>query len=91
MTGHEESFRAFRRAGAAALAGATMLHAPVTRTGIQPRPGGGIVLYAPRFYDFLAWAVMFGREGAFREKVIDLAHPKPGESVSINREGFWNC
>jgi ubiquinone/menaquinone biosynthesis C-methylase UbiE len=38
-------------------------------------------LHAPRFYDFLAWAVMLGREGAFREKVIDLGRLKPGESV----------
>jgi ubiquinone/menaquinone biosynthesis C-methylase UbiE len=42
---------------------------------------GGIVLHAPRFYDFLAWAVMLGREGTFREKVIDLGRLKPGESV----------
>ena len=42
---------------------------------------GGIVLHAPRFYDFLAWVVMLGREGAFREKVIDLTRLKPGESV----------
>ena len=42
---------------------------------------GGIVLHAPRFYDFLARVVMLGREGAFREKVIDLARVKPGECV----------
>ena len=42
---------------------------------------GAIVLHAPRFYDFLAWVVMLGREGAFREKVIDLARVKPGESI----------
>jgi len=42
---------------------------------------GGIVLRAPRFYDFLAWAVMLGREGAFRQKVIELARLQPGESV----------
>lgn len=41
----------------------------------------GIVLHAARFYDFLAWAVMLGREGAFRKKVIDLVRLKPGESV----------
>jgi ubiquinone/menaquinone biosynthesis C-methylase UbiE len=42
---------------------------------------GGIVLHAARFYDFMAWAVMLGREGAFREKVIELARLRPGESV----------
>jgi ubiquinone/menaquinone biosynthesis C-methylase UbiE len=42
---------------------------------------GGIVLHAPRFYDFLAWLLMRGREGPFREKVIELARLKPGESV----------
>src|SRR5262245_20748269 len=43
--------------------------------------GGGIILHTPRFYDFLAWVLMRGREGAFREKVLDLARLKPGESV----------
>jgi ubiquinone/menaquinone biosynthesis C-methylase UbiE len=42
---------------------------------------GGIVLHAARFYDFMAWALMLGREGAFREKVIELARLRPGESV----------
>jgi len=42
---------------------------------------GGIILHAARFYDFLAWAMMLGREGAFREKMLDLARLKTGESV----------
>ena len=42
---------------------------------------GGIVLHAARFYDFLAWAVMLGRETVFREKVLDLGRVKSGESV----------
>ena len=42
---------------------------------------GGIVLRAARFYDVMAWAVMLGREGAFREKVIELARLQPGQSV----------
>jgi ubiquinone/menaquinone biosynthesis C-methylase UbiE len=42
---------------------------------------GGFILHAERFYDFLAWAMMLGREGAFRDKVLDLAHIKAGESV----------
>jgi ubiquinone/menaquinone biosynthesis C-methylase UbiE len=41
----------------------------------------GIILHEARFYDFLAWAMMHGREGAFREKIIDLARLKTGERV----------
>src|SRR5262245_60940217 len=43
--------------------------------------GGGIILHSPRFFDFLAWFLMRGREGAFRQKVLDLARLKAGESV----------
>jgi ubiquinone/menaquinone biosynthesis C-methylase UbiE len=42
---------------------------------------GGLILHAARFYDFLAWAMMLGRAGAFREKVLDLARIKARESV----------
>jgi ubiquinone/menaquinone biosynthesis C-methylase UbiE len=42
---------------------------------------GGIVLHKPRFYDFLAWAMMLGRERIFREKVLDLARLQSGETV----------
>lgn len=42
---------------------------------------GGIILHAPRLYDLLAWVMMLGQEGAFREKIIELARLKPGESV----------
>jgi ubiquinone/menaquinone biosynthesis C-methylase UbiE len=42
---------------------------------------GGNVLHAARLYDFLAWAVMLGRERAFRNKVVELARLQPGESV----------
>ena len=41
----------------------------------------GIVLHSARFYDFLAWTMMLGREEAFREKVVELGRLKPGESV----------
>jgi ubiquinone/menaquinone biosynthesis C-methylase UbiE len=42
----------------------------------------GLVLHGTaRFYDLMAWAVMLGRERVFREKVIDLARLRPGESV----------
>jgi ubiquinone/menaquinone biosynthesis C-methylase UbiE len=42
----------------------------------------GLVLHrAARFYDLMVWVAMPGRERFFREKVIDLARVKPGESV----------
>src|SRR5262245_39343833 len=42
----------------------------------------GLVLHGTaRFYDLLAWLVMHGREGAFREKVVDLARIQPGDRV----------
>jgi len=42
----------------------------------------GLVLHGTaRFYDLMAWVVMLGREQAFREKVLDLARLKTGESV----------
>jgi ubiquinone/menaquinone biosynthesis C-methylase UbiE len=42
----------------------------------------GLVLHGTaRFYDLMAWVVMLGREQAFREKVLELALPKTGESV----------
>src|SRR5262245_51748658 len=45
-------------------------------------PGtSGIVLHWPACYDLLACIVMLGREGVFREKVIDLARLKTGDSV----------
>jgi ubiquinone/menaquinone biosynthesis C-methylase UbiE len=42
---------------------------------------GGIILHSPRLYDVLAWVLMHGSERAFREKVLDLARLRPGESV----------
>jgi ubiquinone/menaquinone biosynthesis C-methylase UbiE len=45
-------------------------------------PTTGLVLHGTaRFYDLMAWVVMLGREGAFREKVLDQARLKTGESV----------
>jgi ubiquinone/menaquinone biosynthesis C-methylase UbiE len=42
----------------------------------------GLVLHGTaRFYDLMAWFVMLGRERVFREKLIDLARLKTGESV----------
>jgi len=41
----------------------------------------GIILHSAGLYDFLASVMMLGRERSFREKVIDLARIKAGESV----------
>ena len=41
----------------------------------------GIVLHRPLLYDLFVWAVSLGRECAYREKTLDLAKLKPGESV----------
>ena len=42
----------------------------------------GLVLHGTaRYYDLLAWLVMRGREGAFREKVVDLARIHSGDRV----------
>ncbi len=40
-----------------------------------------LVLHSPRMYDILVKIATRGRESAFRQKVIDLARLKPGESV----------
>jgi ubiquinone/menaquinone biosynthesis C-methylase UbiE len=40
----------------------------------------GLVLHAAATYDLLVWLVTLGREGAFRERMLRLAH-QPGESV----------
>lgn len=34
-----------------------------------------------RFYDLLAWLLTFGRERAFRKRLIELAGLEPGEAV----------
>lgn len=41
----------------------------------------GIVLHRPFLYDFFLWLVSLGRERAYREKTLDLAELKAGESV----------
>ena len=42
----------------------------------------GHVIHSPaRIYDFLAWIILRGREPALREKMVDLAALKPGETV----------
>jgi ubiquinone/menaquinone biosynthesis C-methylase UbiE len=41
----------------------------------------GNVLHAARAYDALVWVLTLGREGRFRERLLDLARVAPGESV----------
>lgn len=48
--------------------------------GAGPRTTG-IVLHRPLLYDLFLWAVSLGRESSYREKTLDLAKLKPGESV----------
>jgi ubiquinone/menaquinone biosynthesis C-methylase UbiE len=46
-----------------------------------PRGITGSILHAAAFYDLTVWLAMAGRERIFREKVLELAQLKPGESV----------
>jgi ubiquinone/menaquinone biosynthesis C-methylase UbiE len=47
----------------------------------SPLKTSGLLLHAPIFYDFTVRLMMLGRERAFRERLLGLAHLKPGESV----------
>ena len=53
----------------------------VKQQKITPRTSGLVLHGTARYYDILAWFVMRGREGAFREKVVDLARIQPGDRV----------
>src|SRR5262245_32927389 len=53
----------------------------VERQNATLRTNGLVLHGTARFYDLLAWLVMRGREGAFREKVVDLARIQPGDRV----------
>jgi ubiquinone/menaquinone biosynthesis C-methylase UbiE len=55
----------------------------VTKTIDDARPlkTSGLVLHAPVFYDLTVRLMTLGRERAFRERLLGLAHLKPGESV----------
>lgn len=46
-----------------------------------PLKTSGLVLHAPVFYDLAVQLMTLGRERAFRERLLGLAHLKPGESV----------
>jgi hypothetical protein len=42
----------------------------------------GLVLHSEvRYYDFMAWLLTLGREGALRERLVDLARLEPGDAV----------
>jgi ubiquinone/menaquinone biosynthesis C-methylase UbiE len=41
----------------------------------------GAVMHGAFFYDLMVWLMMFGRERAFREKILELARIETGESV----------
>ena len=50
-------------------------------TNVEQHTSGLVLHGTARYYDLLAWLLMRGREGAFREKVVDLARIQPGERV----------
>lgn len=66
----------------AAIVGYLMrwLHIRNAHEAETPRTTGAVIHWAAR-YDLLLWMISFGKEGAFREKQIDLAAMAPGESV----------
>ena len=45
-----------------------------------PRTSGHLI-HAAAGYDLLAWLLLFGRERAFRERLVKLARITPGDSV----------
>ena len=49
-------------------------------TAASPHTTGRVLHWATG-YDVLVWLVTLGRERAFREKMLNLAHLAPGESV----------
>ena len=53
----------------------------VEQQNVTPRTSGLVLHGTARYYDLLAWWVLRGREAAFREKVVDLAHIQRGERV----------
>jgi ubiquinone/menaquinone biosynthesis C-methylase UbiE len=47
----------------------------------QAQRTSGIVLHSPVLYDLTVWLAFFGKEHAFRDRVLDLARLASGESV----------
>ncbi|MBP1886512.1 class I SAM-dependent methyltransferase [Sinorhizobium mexicanum] len=62
-------------------------HRSLTATTEKSVPGAaktphiGILLHSAALYDILAWFLTYGRERAFREKMLSFARLKPGEAV----------
>lgn len=56
----------------------TEMHPPVPDQ--SPRTSG-IVLHSPVLYDFTVWLAFLGKERGFRDKVLQLARLRKGESV----------
>ena len=53
---------------------------PQSRADRPPRTAG-IVLHSPVLYDLTVWLAFFGKEGAFRNRLLQLAGIADGESV----------
>ena len=49
--------------------------------GSEKAPHVGIMLHSAALYDVLAWFLTFGREHAFRERLLRFVKLKPGEAV----------
>jgi ubiquinone/menaquinone biosynthesis C-methylase UbiE len=47
----------------------------------QANPTSGIALHSPVLYDLTVWFAMFGKERAFRNKLVELGRLRSGESV----------
>jgi ubiquinone/menaquinone biosynthesis C-methylase UbiE len=54
-------------------------HRPAS--GEAKAPHVGILLHSAAWYDVLAWLLTFGRERAFRERMLSFAKLQPGEAV----------
>jgi ubiquinone/menaquinone biosynthesis C-methylase UbiE len=46
-----------------------------------PETKGRVMHSEARYHDLLAWLLTFGRERAFRERLVELARLRPGETV----------
>src|SRR5215470_15161329 len=65
------------------MSGKAMVGDHITKTPEKNETAGkpGLVLHAAATYDLLITLVTLGRERAFRERMLRLAHLEPGESV----------
>ena len=46
-----------------------------------PATKGQVMRSSARFYDLMVWLLTFGRERSFRERLVELARLRPGETV----------